>query len=51
VKKKEDYHFEVHHIDYKRSEEEEEHSQEDPYELLKKVIPRQDGPKYGKIFD
>jgi len=36
VKKKEDYNFDLHNIDYKRNEEEVEYPQEDPYELLKK---------------
>jgi len=36
VKKKEDYNFDLHNIDYKRNEEEVEYPQEDPFELLKK---------------
>ncbi len=36
VEKKEDYNFDLHQIDYKRTEEEVEYPQEDPYELLKK---------------
>ncbi|NWF92473.1 MAG: DEAD/DEAH box helicase family protein [Syntrophaceae bacterium] len=36
VKKKEDYNFDLYNIDYKRTEEEVEFPQEDPYELLKK---------------
>jgi len=36
VKKKEDYNFSVHNIDYKRKEEKVEYPQEDPYKLLKK---------------
>ena len=36
VDKKEDYNFNLYNIDYKRTEEEVEYPQEDPYELLKK---------------
>jgi len=36
VDKKEDYNFDIYNIDYKRTEEEVEYPQEDPYELLKK---------------
>ena len=36
VKKKEDYNFDLHNIDYKRNEEEVEYPQENPFELLKK---------------
>ena len=36
VKKKEDYNFDLHNIDYKRNEEPVEYAQEDPFELLKK---------------
>lgn len=36
VEKKEDYNFDLYNIDYKRTEEEVEYPQEDPYELLKK---------------
>jgi len=36
VEKEEDYNFDLYNIDYKRTEEEVEYPQEDPYELLKK---------------
>lgn len=36
VEKKENYHFDLYNIDYKRIEEEVEYPKEDPYELLKK---------------
>ena len=36
IEKKEDYNFDIYNIDYKRTEEEVEYTQEEPYELLKK---------------
>ena len=36
VKKKEDYNFDLHNIDYRRNEEEVEYPQDDPFKLLKK---------------
>ncbi|MBU1207355.1 MAG: hypothetical protein KKH04_10590, partial [Proteobacteria bacterium] len=36
VEKKEDYNFDLYHIDYRRTEEEVEYPQEDLFELLKK---------------